>query len=413
MSPREFEITLTTLAHGGEGVGRLPDGRTVFVPFGLPGEYVRIRLTEERKRFARGSLINVLRASPDRVPPRCKHFGACGGCQYQHLGYDQQLEAKSRVLTDQLVHIGRIKAPPVRPTVASPEEWNYRNHVQFHLTPTGRPGYIGVGPHRRGREEILAIEECHLPVAPINSLWPQLEFEADSAVERASFRAGTADDLTMILEMNSASEPEVELEDGISVATIHGDAYVLLAGSAHTAFKILDREFQVSTASFFQTNTAIAERMVQHVQGILRPVMGTLVDAYCGVGLFSAFLAPACGRLVAIESSVSACQDFAANLEEFENVELYEDLVERVLPSLDIAAEAVLVDPPRSGLSEDALDAILQLAPERIIYVSCEPATLARDAERIIRGGYVLQQVTPFDMFPQTYHIESISEFGR
>jgi 23S rRNA (uracil1939-C5)-methyltransferase len=141
--------------------------------------------------------------------------------------------------------------------------------------------------------------------------------------------------------------------------------------------------------------------------------MSTVIDACCGVGLFSAFLAPRCTRLISIESSTAACADFAANLDEFENVELYEGLAERTLPALDVTPDIVLVDPPRAGVGKAALDAIVRMAPEKILYVSCDPATLARDAGRLIRSGYGLARVTPFDMFPQTYHIESISVFER
>ena len=152
---------------------RLEDGRAVFVPFGLPGERVRIRLTEEKRNFARGELIEILEASPRRIVPRCKHFGACGGCHYQYLSYDEQLNAKSEILRDQLKRIGKIENPPVREMVANPSPWNYRNHVQFHLTEEGKLGYV-----MAQAPGVFAITECHLPEGPINSLWPQLEFES-------------------------------------------------------------------------------------------------------------------------------------------------------------------------------------------------------------------------------------------
>jgi 23S rRNA (uracil1939-C5)-methyltransferase len=192
---------------------------------------------------------------------------------------------------------------------------------------------------------------------------------------------------------------------------------VVIAGNDHIVISVLDREFRVSAASFFQVNTAMAEKMVNHLMVTL-PITqsATLLDVYCGVGLFSAFLAPRYERVIGIESSPSACEDFAFNLDEFDNVELYEGLAEDVLLGLVSHVTNVtytIVDPPRAGLEKRAVDGILKLKPQMIAYVSCDPSTLARDAARLINGGYHLKEVTPFDIFPQTYHIESISLFER
>jgi 23S rRNA (uracil1939-C5)-methyltransferase len=161
-------------------------------------------------------------------------------------------------------------------------------------------------------------------------------------------------------------------------------------------------------------NTPVAEKMVKHLLANLplTPAI-TLFDIYCGVGLFSAFLAPRCGRVIGVESSPSACEDFSVNLDEFDHVELYEGLAEEVLPHLEVSPDLVLVDPPRAGLEKRVVDGILKLSPQVIAYVSCDPSTLARDAKRLIEGGYKLKQVTLFDLFPQTSHIESISIFER
>jgi 23S rRNA (uracil1939-C5)-methyltransferase len=181
---------------------------------------------------------------------------------------------------------------------------------------------------------------------------------------------------------------------------------------------ILGRAFRVSAPSFFQVNTLMAEAMVNHVLAHLARLHplgpdSTVLDVYCGVGLFSAFLAQKAGRLIGVESSTSAVEDFINNLDEFENVEIYEDAAEAVLPQLTLQPDLILVDPPRSGLDRRALDGILALAPETLVYISCDPATLSRDARRLTTGGYQLRQVTPFDLFPQTYHIESISFWQR
>jgi 23S rRNA (uracil1939-C5)-methyltransferase len=408
----EPEILLTTLAYGGDAMGRLEDGRAVFVPFGLPGERVHIRLTEEKRGFARGEVVEILEASPNRIIPRCKHFGICGGCHYQNLPYEEQLKAKREILRDQLTRIGRIENPPVQDTIASPSPWNYRNHVQFHLTEEGKLSYVGAGTSFA--QGIIPITECHLPEAAINMLWPQLEFEPQTSIERVSLRAGKDEDLMLILESHSPESPELEVEAEISVAHVFEENTVVIAGNDSIVIPVLDRNFRVSAASFFQVNTPVAEKMVKHLLANLPLTPATtLFDIYCGVGLFSAFLAPRCGRVIGVESSPSACEDFSVNLDEFDHVELYEGLAEEVLPHLEASPDLVLVDPPRAGLEKRVVDGILKLSPQVIAYVSCDPSTLARDAKRLIEGGYKLKQVTLFDLFPQTYHIESISIFER
>ena len=408
----EHKILLTAFTYGGDVMGRLEDGRAVFVPFGLPGERVRIRLTEEKRSFARGELVEILEVSPRRIVPRCKHFGVCGGCHYQNLPYEEQLQIKTEILRDQLTRIGRIENPPVQDMIASPNSWNYRNHVQFHLTKEGKLGYVGAGTSFA--KGIMPITECYLPETAINALWPQLEFEPGTNIERVSLRAGKENDLMLILESDSPESPELEIEAGISVAHLFDENTLVIAGNDYIVISVLGRDFRVSAGSFFQVNTVMAEKMVQHLLTSL-PVSlsATLLDVYCGVGLFSAFLAPKCKKVIGVESSPSACEDFAVNLDEFDNVELYEGLAEEIIPHLEAKPDIILVDPPRAGLEKRVVDGILKLNPRMISYVSCDPSTLARDAKRLIEGGYQLKQVTPFDLFPQTYHIESISIFER
>lgn len=170
----EATVSLTIPTYGGEAMGRLEDGRAVFVAFGLPGETVRVRLTEQKRGFARATLLEVLTPSPQRILPRCVHFGICGGCHYQMLPYPAQLKLKETVLRDQLTRIGKIQNPPIREMVPSPVEWNYRNHIQFHLTDDGRPGFISAGYP----QTVVPIRECHLPETSLNELWPQLQFDA-------------------------------------------------------------------------------------------------------------------------------------------------------------------------------------------------------------------------------------------
>jgi len=414
ISPHCFEVTATSHTYGGEVIARLPDGRRVFVPFGLPGERLRVELVEEKRGFARARLLEVLEPSPERITPRCAHFGECGGCHYQHMPYEAQLEAKAAILSEQIARIGGMTAPAIQQIAPSFNEFSYRNHIQFHLSPQGRLGF-----HRARSEEVLEIVECHLPEPSISAVWPQLQFEPGLDIQRIGLRCGSDDDLQISLE--SDESPELSVEDlPVSVVHLSPGGPLVLAGSPAVEIEVLERRFQVSAGSFFQTNTVVAASMVVKVLELLNKrsalqTNATILDVYCGVGLFSAFLAGRVGRLIGIESSSQAVEDFAHNLDEFDNVEIYEAPAEIALPALsqrpDLAGgfSAAVLDPPREGLDRYALDALLRLGPQSLVYVSCDPATLARDAKRLAGGGYQLEEISLFDQFPQTYHIESIS----
>lgn len=402
-------VSLDKHSYGGESFGRLADKRAVFVPFTLPGEQVRIQLVEEKKGYARGAPQKVLRTSPDRIDPRCPHFTRCGGCHYQHIPYEVQLQAKTEILHDQLARIGKLEAPPIQPIVPSPNPWNYRNHIQFHLTPDGAIGFQAPRSH-----EIIPIQECHLPEDAINQVWPRLDLEPIPGLERLSLRCGAAEDLLLILESSDPVPVELSVDLPISIVHTGPGGSLILAGDDHTVIEVANRPFQVSAGSFFQVNTHMAALMVQHLLDNLNiPENAILVDAYCGVGLFSAFLAPRVEQVVGIESSPSACDDYVVNLDEFKDVTLYEASVGEILPALESVPDIIILDPPRAGLDRQAMDGLLTLKPEIITYISCDPATLSRDARRLVTGGYRLTQITPFDLFPQTYHIESISFWER
>jgi 23S rRNA (uracil1939-C5)-methyltransferase len=269
--------------------------------------------------------------------------------------------------------------------------------------PTGGKGAAGTFP----------LEECHLPRASINEVWPQLEFDDRPGIQRVAIRVGSDDEMLLTLSGNSPDLPELEVDGGISVTHEFAGDTVVIAGVGHIQLQVLGRNFRVSAASFFQVNTAMAGRMVEHVLERMPNPADLVLDVYCGVGLFSAFMASKCTQLTGIESSPAACEDYGVNLDEFDNVELYEATAAQVLPALKGRPDLVVLDPPRAGLEPTALEALQRLAPARIIYVSCDPSTLARDAAGLIGSGYQLAEVTPFDLFPQTFHIESISVFDK
>ena len=408
-SGKTFEIRLENWAYGGEVMGRLPDGRAVFVPFSLPGETVQVELTEEKRGFARARLLEVLEPSTERIAPRCKHFSICGGCHYQHLPYDLQLAAKQEVLKDTLTRIGRLSQEEAdtltRPVVPSPSPWHYRNHVQFHLDEAGKLGY-----RARRSDQVVPIEECHLPEESLNQVWQQLEFDPIPGLSRVGLRAGIQDEVMLILETEDDEGLEFSLDIPMAAVQLGPGTLHVLSDTAELEMEVLDYTFQVSGGSFFQVNTPMAAAMVEHLLAHLPLTPESIVlDVYCGVGLFSAFIAPEVAEVIGIEENPLAVEDFGVNLDAYHNVSIYEAPAEDVMPELNVQPDIILVDPPRAGLDLPVLDAIVEMKPAVLAYVSCDPSTLARDAKRLRSAGFVLEQLTPFDLFPQTYHIESIS----
>jgi 23S rRNA (uracil1939-C5)-methyltransferase len=400
-----FDLVITDIANGGDGIGRLPDGRAVFVPFTIPGETVRAAIVEEKKGYVRGELKELINPAEKRIQPRCKHFGTCGGCHFQHLDYQDQLGIKTKIIEDVLLRVGGLSGINILPIIPSPKEWDYRNNVQFHLHSSGRLGY-----QRHLSNEVISIDECFLPSPVLWNLHSQLDLDYQTGIKRVSFREGIEEEVLILLEGENSDLPEMEINLPSSVVHVSDEGEIVLAGNDFLVMQVKDKFFKVSAESFFQVNTPMAEKLVDHVLSLLpKDKVNCLVDLYCGVGLFSAFTAKMTNRLIGIEYGHSACMDYAENLDDFDHIELYEGSTDIILPNLDIYPDVVIVDPPRAGIGRTTIDALIKLKPNRIIYVSCDPATLARDASRLVKGGYRYNQLTPFDLFPQTFHIETIS----
>ncbi|MGB2955288.1 MAG: class I SAM-dependent RNA methyltransferase [Anaerolineales bacterium] len=407
---KEYEVTPTVYVYGGEILARLPDGRAVFIPFTLPDERIRIRLIEEKERYARAELLEVLSASPARIEPRCVHFTHCGGCHYQHIPYQEQLIIKQAILKNQLERVGKLLDPPLSSMIPSPTAWNYRNHIQLNISESGYPGYF---KHRSS--QVVSIQECHLPEESLNQIWPALDLEYIPGLDRISLRSGEGGQDTMIVLESSDPQP-IEFAVDLPLSAIHQGpgGEIVLAGDDFTIIEVHGFPFVVSAGSFFQVNTPVAELIVNYLLDALPLAEHTvLLDVYCGVGLFSVFFAPLVKQIIGIESDPSAAADFLYNLAGFDSVELYDVPAEDILPYLEISPDIILLDPPRAGISKKVLDSVVSLQPDLIAYISCDPATLARDVSRLHNQGYQLQQSTPFDMFPQTYHIESVNIFQR
>ena len=407
---REYEVTSTIFVYGGETLARLPDGRAVFIPYSIPEESVLIQLIEDKESYARADLLKILSPSPHRIEPRCLHYSKCGGCHYQHLPYAEQLKIKQAILEDQFKRVGKINDPPVKQIIPSPLIWNYRNQVQFQVNQKGEIGFM---KHRSNL--IVPIQECHLPEDNLNLVWPVLEVDFIPGLDRVSIRSGENGEDALITFESSDPQP-FEFTVDLPLSAVHQGpgGEIILAGDDFTVVEVKEFPFVVSAGSFFQVNTQVAELIIDYLLEVLSLDEDSLVlDVYCGVGLFSVFIAPLVKKVIGIESSPSAGEDFLYNLAGYDNVELFDIPAEDVLPHLKLTPDVILLDPPRTGISKKVLDSVVSLAPDTIAYVSCDPATLARDANRFEKQGYTLQESTPFDMFPQTYHIESVNILQR
>jgi len=421
-------VTVQSLAHGGDGVGRLPDGRTVFVPFACPGDQLSVKVTEDHGRWVRATIENVDEPSPDRVVPPCPYFGTCGGCQWQHVAYPAQTAAKRQTLVDALTRIGGLESPEVADTVVSPAEYGYRNKIEL-TAQTDRQG-VTLGFLRAHSNEVLRIDAC--PLLPKRaaklpkSLAGALRFLASRGAEgivRASVRVAASGEVAVDIWTAGGPFPRAAAARVIAESTrartvtrtIMRDAekrdisqVEVLTGSGAWHEKLGDDRFEVSAPSFFQVNTAAAVALREHALELLAADGSMRVaDLYAGAGTFTLPLARIAGEVVAVESSKYALADLRSNLEA---ADLDADVVPGdaayALPDLG-HFDAALIDPPRAGISDKAMRALTGARIQRIVYVSCDPATLSRDIARLAGHGYVAKRFVPVDLFPQTYHVET------
>jgi 23S rRNA (uracil1939-C5)-methyltransferase len=402
-----IDLELTGHAYGGEAFGRDDDGRMTFVAFTLPGEIVRAEIIDERKRWARATLTEILTPSPERISPRCPHYSKCGGCHYQHVAYETQLKIKEGILHDQLVRIGGLETPIINSIIPSSTPWNTRNQIQFSLAENGQLGFMAAGTNN-----VVPISECHLPLPEIEEIWPRIELAEQLEIERVILRKGL--DGEVLIALQSAYEPDLDIQIDLpaSLVWLNPQGVRVIAGNEYIESEVLDHRFRVSSRSFFQVNHYLLDTLAQLVNQSVDPQPGQMIfDLYAGVGLFSAFIAKRGAHLIAVEQSPWSCKDFEINLQMFDNVKLYEASVELALASIQEKPDTILVDPPREGLSQEVRDILIEMAPNKLVYLSCDPATLARDAKRLIQAGFEMDSVTPIDLFPQTYHIESLAVF--
>jgi 23S rRNA (uracil1939-C5)-methyltransferase len=367
MNMRVVDLKIEDIAFGGKGVAR-EQGKAVFVPYTIESELVSAEIVREKKQFAEAELVEVKQASPDRVEPQCPYFGRCGGCAYQHISYEHQLAIKWRQVRDALQRIGKLKNVPMRPIIASPKQYGYRNRITVHA----EEGVIGF--YRRDSHQLLDVEACPISSDEVNGALADLR-----------------------------SQPRVR------------DGHYALRASA-------------SARVFSQTNDEVANALRDLVVNLVPPNQELLIDAYCGAGFFAKALLDKFERVIGIDwdkFAIAAAKKNATAKETYIAGEVETELekVGAVHPNRprandvhtgrlrSIAPTTIIVDPPATGLSADVRKAIINLAPTTLIYVSCNPPTLARDL-RDLQNNFTIESVTPLDMFPQTAEIEVVVHLG-
>lgn len=415
MPDETFEVELTDMAHGGSAIGRHA-GRVVFVPYTIPGERALVRLTSEKGRVAFAEGLQLVEASADRVFPRCPHFGPgrCGRCQWQHIAYPAQLLLKQDVLADQLARIGGFDEADVRPVIPAPLEWHYNHHMTFDVTtPDGGAPRLALPSAEAGR--LAAIDECFILHPDLLALKDALDLSELAGVERIKLQIGTGGAPMLILTMANEDAPELLADLPASVNLLLPDNEpVNLIGESHVRYTVGERNFRVTAGAFFRPNVLQLERLVSAVMDALD--LGdnpAVLDLYAGVGLFAAFIAPRARLVTLVESYPPAATDADENLADFDNVDIFEGAVEDVLDALEDRYDAAVLDPPPDGLSRAALDGLLDLDVPRLVYVSADPSTLARDGKRLAAAGYRLLYIQPVDLAPQTFMVDAVAVFER
>jgi 23S rRNA (uracil1939-C5)-methyltransferase len=428
-----MEVRIEKLVYGGDGLAH-HDGATVFVPLVLPGELVEIDAAQRKKKFVRGRLDRVVEASPERVAAPCPHYGRCGGCQYQHIPYEAQLRYKAEILRETLGRIGRIQWTGPIETHASPP-YGYRNRAQWKLRANqgGAGGEAGIGYFEMGSTKLCAVTECgilsprlaetlsHLRdiVSQRNRLSgiDEIEAFADSSDERVLLNL-SAERLTDSPESIAAALREaLPRVESILIQDRHADKFHL-AGPGYLTYAAGGTPYRVGHLSFFQVNRFLVEPLVEAVIGTERGKLA--LDLYAGVGLFSVALTKHFDRVIGVESNLAAAKDLENNLKESggSSPSSRDVTVEGFLSRWRETPDLVVVDPPRAGVETEALTQLKKLAPARIHYVSCDPATLGRDLAQLVGakeapGPYEIERINLFDIFPQTYHMEVLVRLRR
>ncbi|HET9402858.1 MAG TPA: 23S rRNA (uracil(1939)-C(5))-methyltransferase RlmD [Candidatus Acidoferrales bacterium] len=425
-----MNVTIEKLVYGGDGLAR-EAGDTIFVPYVLPGESVRIGVAQKRKKFVRGSVEEILAPSSDRVSAPCRHFGICGGCNYQHMPYAAQLRYKTEILRETLARIAKIEWPGEIAVHASPEPLHYRNRAQWAVRRLGDPPRPQIGYFQQASSVLVPATMCPISSPRLETAlgkfrdalsqghlrWPIRAIEAftDERDEKLLLNVtvsklkgsakALAEDIDAIL-------PDVET----MLVLTEEEGPLELFGPGFITYRAAGHAFRVGNLSFFQVNRFIIDDLVR---GVTEGAKGELaLDLFSGVGLFSLPLARNFARVISVEGNVAATRDLEENLKPAPNARARRADVESFLERWRDKPDLVVLDPPRAGVDADALERLRALGPKSIRYLSCDPATLARDLAVLTKPSgtgspFSIRAITLYDIFPQTYHIEALVTLER
>jgi 23S rRNA (uracil1939-C5)-methyltransferase len=438
------EVECRSLGCAGEGVCSA-DGLTLFVPGALPGERLLAEVEEVRPRFAKASLLSVIRPSPHRITPPCPIFDRCGGCQIQHLDYSGQLEAKRQRVIDALNRIGGLRDVEVLPCRPAPTPFGYRNKIQMAIRK--EHGVTQVGFYSRNSHELVAVEQCPIHCPPGEAVYrairptllkssvePYCEQTGEGVLRFLLVRSSLSTQETVVTLVTTGRDPKGVEKLGKELMRQHpgvrgvaesinrsrgnailGNQFRTLVGEINLTETVCGKQFQLSPAAFFQVNPPQAEALYQRaIEWADLQKDQTLLDAYCGVGTLAIIAAGRVAKVIGVEVVESAIENAKENatLNGVTNALFFAGTTEKVvrqLPSFD----SVLLNPPRKGCHPEVISALIERNPRRIVYLSCDPATLARDLAILSKSGYCVEAVEPFDMFPQTMHVESVARICR
>lgn len=427
-----MNLTIEKMIYGGDGLARNPGGKTVFLPLVLPGEEVTASVVEEKTGYVRARIDQLLKASGQRIEPACPYFTRCGGCHYQHTDYASQLEFKKSILRETFLRTAKLdwKSEIITHTA---EPWGYRNRTRFKVRHA--PEFM-MGFHRMASHDLLPVEQCPISSPAINRvlacLWRMGKAqEVPEAIREIEVFAGH-DDRSLLVEIyedgRSANLQELAAVLRVGVPEIRGVSFFPSAGmggeeskgseskplesktfgASALTWQVGELSFRVSAGSFFQTNRFLTPDLMHSVAA---GAGGTALDLYAGVGLFACDLARRFSRVIAVESSPASAADLKANLPA--NAKAVRSTTEEFLSKSALRPDLVVVDPPRAGLGEKVTKLLTAMAAPSITYLSCDPTTLARDLQTLLKSGYRVEEVHLFDLFPQTFHIESMVRLGR
>lgn len=441
-------IPITGQSHTGDGVGKYK-GFTVFVPLAIAGEQVAARVSRVKKTYAHARLEEVLQVSPHRVDPLCPVFDQCGGCQLQHIAYPAQLESKRRQVVDAFARIGGLEEVTILPVLGMEEPWSYRNKAQVPVG--GGKGKVEAGFYAAGSHQIIPFDRC-LIQQPENDRtiqqvkeWireldipPYDEKKHRGCLRHVMVRTGIhTQEVMVVLVTNGPQLPHrKQLVAGLR-ERVPGLTSLIQNIQPHRTNVVLGKEsrilwgepvihdrighvrFTISPHSFFQVNPVQTEVLYEQVRR-MAALTGeeTVIDAYCGIGTIGLYLAKEAARVLGVESIPQAVEDARHNAElnGIDHASFEAGPAEEVMPRWareGIHPDVIIVDPPRKGCAPELLDAVVRMSPDRLVYVSCNPATLARDAAYLKERGYTNRQVQPVDMFPHTSHVECVTVFQR